>query len=107
MPTIEEYYKQFVDPGTPTNKIVGPALASAASVQLTHAIHEVTGTVAIATLLPPYTGFQGKVTLIWTNANPGGVTTGGNIAAAKDPAQDTALTLVFNGTTWYPEFPLS
>ena len=62
----------------------------------------VTGTTAIATIPSPFTGW-GTVVLVFTNANPGGVTTGGNIANAVDPAQYVPVILIWNPltSTWY------
>lgn len=62
----------------------------------------ITGTTAIATIDPILTGVH-MIMLIFTNANPGGVTTGGNIVAAVDPAQNAPILLVWNPVTamWY------
>lgn len=55
----------------------------------------VSGTTAIATIDPPVTG-QHMLVLIFTNANPGGVTTGGNINGAVDPAQYAPVFLFYD-----------
>lgn len=99
--------RRFNAAGTPENTITGPAIAAASAITPTHRQHEITGTTAIATINDPYPGFQGTIVLVFTNANPGGVTTGGNIAAAKDPLQNTALRLTKLGNTWYPDSPLA
>jgi len=58
----------------------------------------ITGTTAIATITPPIAG-QHMIVLVFTNANPGGVTTGGNIANAVDPAQYVPVLLFYNPIT--------
>lgn len=58
----------------------------------------VTGTTAIATITPPVSGSH-MLALVFTNANPGGVTTGGNIANAVDPAQYVPVLLFYNPLT--------
>jgi hypothetical protein len=58
----------------------------------------ITGTTAIATIPPPVTG-QHMLILVFTDANPGGVTTGGNIVAAVDPAQYAPILLFYNPAT--------
>lgn len=58
----------------------------------------ITGTTAIASITPPVTG-QHMLALIFTNANPGGVTTGGNIANVVDPATNVPVLLFYNPIT--------
>lgn len=58
----------------------------------------VTGTTAIATITPPVTGSH-MLVLVFTNANPGGVTTGGNIESVVDPAQNAPVLLFYNPNT--------
>lgn len=61
----------------------------------------VTGTTAIATLGVPavLVGCYHELVLVFTNANPGGVTTGGNIANVVDPAQNVPVLLFYNPLT--------
>lgn len=73
-------------------------IASAADITTTPIetfITFVTGTTAIATIDPPVPGMH-MIVLIFTNANPGGVTTGGNIVAAVDPAQNAPVLLFYD-----------
>lgn len=81
-------------------------LASAADMEdsITGFLTIITGTTAIATIDPPVTGWC-MIALVFTNANPGGVTTGGNIANAVDPAQYVIVFLVYNPITglWYAQ----
>lgn len=74
-----------------------PTVASAASVgsSIQTFLTFITGTSAIATITPPVTGVH-MLVLIFTNANPGGVTTGGNILVATDPAQNAPLLLFYD-----------
>lgn len=58
----------------------------------------IAGTDAIATIDPPVTGAH-MLCLIFTNANPGGVTTGGNINGAVDPDQYAPVLLFYDPVT--------
>ena len=96
----ESTWEQVALPGGATNFSVGPTLASAATIAPTYAIHHVSGTAAISTITPPWTGFTGTITLIpdgaWTLA------TGGNIKAAYQAVANQPLELQFDGTSWFP-----
>lgn len=85
----------------PPGDFEGPALASAASVTLSHPVHKITGTTAITTLIPPHSGFIGRVTLLATGAWTFG--TGGNIAGTMTAAAGKAYFPYFDGTSWYPD----
>ena len=77
----------------------GPAIASAATITLSHPAHKITGTAEITTINPPYTGFVGLVTLI-----PGGActfATGGNIATAGTCVANQMMRLYYDGSLWY------
>lgn len=79
-----------------------PSYASAGAVlALEHhdAIVMVSGTTAITTIGDAWLGRE--VTLIFTDAAPGGLATGVNIARARTLAQNEAVTLRSNGTLWY------
>jgi hypothetical protein len=62
-------------------------------------VYEVTGTTPIATLTGGWIGR--RVSLIFLDASPGGVTTGGNFARAISAVQYQCLNLVFDGTKWF------
>ena len=86
-----------------SNKQPGPkTIASATSIgtAVETFISIITGTTAIATITPPVTG-QHMLVLIFTNANPGGVTTGGNIRNAVDPAQYVPVLLFYDPISGY------
>ena len=80
-----------------------PTVASATSVVIENFLTIITGTVAIATIPAPVGGTT-MIVLVFTNANPGGVTTGGNIRSAVDPAQYAPVILFWDPVSalWYP-----
>lgn len=88
--------------GGQLNNVVGPILASATTIAPTCRIHHVSATVAIATITPPYTGFQGSIVLI-PDAAFTTVTTG-NIALASTGVANKAMELNFDGSKWYPSY---
>ena len=59
-------------------------IASAATITPTTFMTYVTGTVAVATIVPPVTG-QHMLALIYTDATPTAMTTTGNIASVTVP----------------------
>lgn len=91
-----------VNPGSP---LVGAALASSTTLTPTSPIHHITGTSAITTIVPPYAGFQGRITLIadaaFTLAGSG--TAGSDISTALTAVSGQAVDLVYDGATWYPK----
>lgn len=99
------------DAGTGTSKVivnnpgiddaVPPTIASGASIALTSPYSAVfiSGTTQITTMTLGWIGRTVK--LIFTNASPGGVGTGGNIARTQTAAQNQAISLTFDGTNWY------
>ncbi len=84
------------DDKMPSPKTIASASSIAGAIETFMSI--ITGTVAIATITPPVNG-QHMLVLVFTNANPGGVTTGGNIANAVDPAQYVPVLLFYNPIT--------
>lgn len=89
----------------PPGGFVGPVLASDTTITITHPIHHVSGTAAINTIAPPYTGFVGTITLIadaaFTMATGG--TSGSAIGTAVTAVASQALDMVYDGSTWYPK----
>lgn len=83
----------FTEPGSTLHNIVGPDLASAATIAPTHKIHRVTGTAAIVNITVPYVGFAGTIilipTAIWTWTNAGNILVAGTTTAATSPVQFT------------------
>ena len=80
--------------------VIGSVASGATIAAPLNSIFTVTGTTTLTTINGGWTGRE--ITLIFTNAAPGGVGTGGNIAKAQTVSQNQALPLVFNGTKWYP-----
>jgi hypothetical protein len=83
----------------PPGSYEGPTLVSAASIQITRPVHKVSGTVSITTILPPYPGFVGHITLIPLAAMALG--TGGNVTAAFTGTANKMTTLYFDGAMWF------
>jgi hypothetical protein len=77
--------------GNEHNQVVGPDLASAATIAPTHKIHYVTGTAEIATITLPYTTFSGDLVLVPDNAFT--TATSGNIATAVTAVANRPLIL--------------
>lgn len=101
---MAEIPEQFRSPGVLLNGIVGPDLASAATVAPTHLIHGVTGTAAIVNITVPYPGFSGIVIFvstsgIWTWTAAGNISVLGTTTAAQG-----MVIFCYNPVTnkWYP-----
>lgn len=62
----------------------------------------VSGTTAINTISPPYESFRGSLTFIPTGAFT--TTTAGNIKIASTAVVGKALTMIYDGTFWYPSY---
>ena len=89
-------------PGT-TSKISEQTLASAATIYPKTDMVELTGSTAIATIIPAYEGFSGILILVPTDGTLGLLTTG-NIAIAVTMAQNRATVLTYSkkNAVWYP-----
>ena len=72
-----------------------PTIASAATIAITHKMTFLTGTVQLATIIPPVTGFH-EIVLVFTNATPGAFVTTGNIQAALQPIQNLPVFLFYD-----------
>jgi hypothetical protein len=89
--------------GSEQNKVVGPDLASAATIAPTHGTHLVTGTTAIVNITPPYPTFAGTIVLlaaaIWTWTAAGNIAIAGTVTAAG-----RSIAFTYNPATakWYP-----
>lgn len=75
-----------------------PTIASAATIAPTTKLTFVTGTVQVATITPPVSGYH-ELTFIFTNGAPGALLTTGNIHAAYTPIQNQAFTLYYDPST--------
>ena len=70
-------------------------LASAATIAPTTKLTFVTGTVTIATVTPPVTGYH-ELTLCFTDGAPGVFLTTGNLKTAYQPVQNRPITLYYD-----------
>jgi|SRR5688572_4885682 len=89
----------------PPGGFVGPVLVSSASMTITHPIHHVSGTESVTTIVPPFTGFVGTITLIADAAftmTTGG-TSGSAIGTAVTMVAGQAIDMVHDGAAWYPK----
>jgi hypothetical protein len=73
-------------------------MASAATIAPTTRLTFVTGTVQVATITPPVTGYH-ELVFIFTDANPGALVTTGNIHTAYTPIQNQAFSLHYDPST--------
>lgn len=96
--------QRFANVGSLLNGIVGPSLASAATIAPNYGVHHVTGVVAIVNITAPYTGFQGPVVFIpdsgiWTWTAAGNIGVAGTVTAANG----VPVTFFFDGLKWWPD----
>lgn len=89
--------------GNEHNQVVGPDIASAATIAPTHMVHIVSGTAAIVTITPPWATFAGYVILvstgIWTWTAAGNIAVAGTVTAAL---KAVIFTYVPATGKWYP-----
>lgn len=94
---------RFYPVGNQLNSIIGPTIASAATIAPTHLIHPVSGTAAIVDITPPAADFSGMLILlstgIWTWTAAGNIAVLGTTTAALG-----CVIFVYNPDTskWYP-----
>lgn len=77
-------------------------IASAATIAPSTYLSMISGTVAIATITPPVTGWC-QLAFVFTTTTPTAFTTTGNVAAVTTPTQNVLLLGVYNPLTakWY------
>ena len=75
-----------------------PTIASAATIAPTTRLTFVTGTVTIATITPPTSGYC-EILLCFTNGAPGVFLTSGNIKTAYQPIQNRPILLCYDPTS--------
>lgn len=102
-----EPYENFREPGSLTSQsLVGPNIASAATIAPKNKISLVTGNTAIDTITPPYPAFSGTIVLIAAAGSAWTWTVNGNIAiaSAAAPSVGKAVSFTYSPTTakWYP-----
>lgn len=105
MPNVD--LANFSDFGiNPPGGKVGATLASSATITITHPIHHVSGTASINTIVPPYTGFVGRITLITDGAltfTSAGGTSPNAISTVFTAVSGQAVDVVTDGALWYPK----
>lgn len=72
-----------------------PTIASAATIAPTTRLTFVTGTVQVATITPPVSGYC-EIILVFTDGAPGAMLTTGNIKAAYQPIQNLPVYLAYD-----------
>jgi hypothetical protein len=77
----------------------GANVSSASSITPTGYIFHLTGTSVVSTIVVPYTGWTGEITIIADGVS--GVTTGGNINNILTFTSGLAYHFVWDGSTWY------
>jgi hypothetical protein len=85
----------------PTQSSMQPSpktIASAATIAPTTRMSFVTGTVQVATVTPPVSGYH-ELVLVFTNASPGAFLTSGNVQRAIAPAQNIPVVLRWDPST--------
>lgn len=75
-----------------------PTIASAATIAPQTLVTFVTGTVAIATIVPPVSGAH-MLVLIFTNASPAVMLTTGNVKVATAPVQNVPVLFFWDPVT--------
>ncbi|MFH1110991.1 MAG: hypothetical protein V1790_17600 [Planctomycetota bacterium] len=84
--------------------VIGTVASGATIAAPMNPTFEVTGTTTVTKITGGWIGRE--IALVFTNAAPGGVATGGSgagrIAKTQTVAQNQMLSLVFDGTYWYP-----
>lgn len=84
-------------------------IASAAAIAPVHKFTRVTGTVQITSIVPPDPGGYCELTLVFTSAYAGALTTGvvtrGGIAVAYTSVADRPIDICYDPRTglWYPK----
>lgn len=78
-------------------------IASAATIAPVHRFTILTGTVAVATITPPVTGYH-ELVLMFTNVAPAALPVTGNIGAAYLPVQNKPFILFYDpvGKKYWP-----
>lgn len=82
---------------------IGQTIASAATFTPVAPVHHLSGVGTVTTIVPPYTGFTGKITVIADGImvfNTGG-TAGSAIGATVTTVAARAYELVYDGAVWY------
>lgn len=76
-------------------QLTPPTIASAATIAPIHKFTFITGTVQVANITPPVTGYC-ELTLCFTNAAPGLFLTTGNLQIAYQPIQNRPIDVCYD-----------
>lgn len=89
-------------PGT-TSKLSEEVLAAATTITPKSDLVRLTGTTAIATIVPPYAGFSGLLFIVPTGGNVA-TTTAGNISVVQTMLNNQLTVLVYSklANKWFP-----
>jgi hypothetical protein len=100
---MAEAFEKIANPGGEFNRVIGPTLASGATIAPTFGITPVSGSSAVLTITPPYAGFQGQLILLPTGAWTTATTTkaADNIAIAFTAVANVPVVAVYDGSLWY------
>lgn len=87
-------------------KPIEATIASATTIAPTCQITFVTGTVAVATITPPWAGFAGSLDFIFTDASPAATLTTSNIQLATTVVRYKPLRMTYSqiNSKWYPSY---
>jgi hypothetical protein len=101
--TLADTDPNFRGPGELLQRLWGPDIASATTIAPQYYIQHVTGTTAIQTITPPYTGFVGPLYLVTDSAGSFG--TSGNIKKAQTHVAGYVYCLWYDPTEakWYQQ----
>ena len=106
MPTEQQVFELFRQPGGINMTMVGPTLASAATIAPTALITHVTGVAAIATITPPYPEFTGVIFLIadgaWSWTAAGNITVASTTVATAGKAYPFLYDKHLATPKWHP-----
>lgn len=92
---MPDLYHQDLMPVQSDKQLYPPTIASAATIAPTTRMTFVTGTVQVATIVPPVSGYH-ELVLVFTAAAPGATLTTGNILTAYTPIQNRPVTLYYD-----------
>lgn len=83
-------------------QVKGANVASANTITATNTVFHVTGTDVVKTINLPYTGFVGRIDIIPDGAFT--TDTSGNIAISSTAVVGKILTMIYDGSKWYPSY---
>jgi hypothetical protein len=97
-PILPEKPAEFLVGGR-TTTTRGQPLVAGTIINVERAVHHVSGTGVLVTIIPPWPGFTGQVTLIADDGFT--LNTGGNVALPGEAGRLRPCTLKYDGSLWY------